>query len=63
VASAPPPRDGPRPPAWTVCLSWLADEVAATTLAKKSAEEQSAPKCPTKRDVVALFAAADEMGP
>ena len=48
---------------WTVCLSWLSDEVAATTLANEVGGRAVRAEVADERDVVALFAAADEMGP
>ena len=48
---------------WTVCLSWLTDEFAATAVAKEVGGRAVRAEVSDERDVVALFAAADEMGP
>ena len=48
---------------WTVCLSYLADKSAAAAVAKEVGGRAVRAEVADERDVVALFAAADEMGP
>ena len=48
---------------WTVCLSWLADEAAAAAVAKEVGGRAVRAEVSDEGDVVALFEAADEMGP
>ena len=48
---------------WTVCLSWLADEAAAAAVAREVGGRAVRAEVADEQDVVALFAAADEMGP
>ena len=48
---------------WTVCLSWLADEAAATAVAKEVGGRAVRAEVSDEGDILALFEAADEMGP